>query len=1447
VAGVVLAASALLSGTPAFGSQSQGSATTLGSAAAAPAALTAQAAAAKTPAAKSPAAKSPAAKSPAGKTPTGKAKTTAHKVPTQQACAPAKAKDHATCFAQRRTDAKAVKGLVRATAAGAAAAPNGYGPTDLLSAYSLPTDGGAGSTVAIIDAQDDPNAESDLALYRSQYGLSACTTANGCFKKIDQSGGTSYPAPDAGWSQEISLDLDMVSAIAPQAHILLVEANTAAITDLAASVDTAVAAGAKYVSNSYGSAYNSTPGSGEAPEETTAYDPFYNHPGVVITASSGDSAYGVAYPAASPYVTSVGGTSLAKDTSARGWSESVWDGAGSGCSAYEAKPSFQKDSACAMRSVADVSAVADPATGVAVYDSFQQGGWLEFGGTSVASPIIASVYADAGAPTANSYPNSYPYLNPDKLNDVTQGSNGTCSPASLCTGSPGYDGPTGLGTPHGVAAFTAGPSGTVSGTVTDGTSPLAGATVAVDNGTSFVTHADGAYTFALPVGAHTISVSAFGYTTRTVSVTIALGGTVTQNIALTAVPSVTVSGKVTDASGHGWPLYATITVQGNPAAPVSTDPKTGAYSLRLPENATYTLQVTPVYQGYQSSNIPLTVGAAAQTRDVPLSVDPLACVALGYQTHYHGLHEAFQTGTLPAGWAQTSGTNTVGWEFDDPENFYNLTGDGGNFALVDSLNATGVQDTTLTSPATDMTGIASPELAFDTADLIGDTTMALSADVSVDDGATWTTVWQTTGDVIGQHVSVPLPQAAGKTAVLARFHVTGSGGLVQLAQAVLGSAPCDAVPGGLVVGSVTDANTKVALAGVTVTAAGSTASDGTSTAVDDPAIPGALYWLFSPATGPVKVSAALRPYVAATATATVTANAVTEADFAMTAPRLSVSPGSVAKTVVSGRSATQTVTVTNTGDAPATLNLAQESGAPVGSSSVAQSPAAAPAAATAVPTKLVPTTPQAGSLLVAAHKAGATPAAATAPASATATTSAPGGGAWQTLADYPHPISRAIADTYQGRVYAGFGFEWTAAAGAQDQNDLNMYDPATGAWTPLAPDQFTREAPAHGFIDGKLYVVGGYGADGHPVPYLDIYDPATNSWSQGAPIPQAYALSGSAVVGSTLYVVGGCGELCGATDVWGYDATTNQWTKRATYPEPTGELTCGNIANKLYCAGGVVLNATVDQSSKHTYVYDPAKDSWARLADAPVEMSDSAGTAANGQLLVSGGNISTDGVHQSITNQAWAYTAATNTWSALPNSPHTVFDATAAPGMYTFGGETGFWVTPPLTAFQVLPGYAGGPTVPWLSETPSTLTVAPGSSATITVALNAADPSVAQPGSYQAVIELGVATPYAAQTTVPVTLTVTPPASWGEITGTVDYAGPDGKPVAIPGATVQVDSGGRHYTLHADVNGGYTVWLPAVPSGATVIAAKDNFQPQVTLVQVLRGSTNSKPFVLLAD
>jgi subtilase family serine protease len=326
--------------------------------------------------------------------------------------------------------------------------PSGYGPIDLRTAYSVPYDGSNPSTqstlIAIVDAYDYPKAESDLAVYRKAYGLPPCTTANGCFQRVNQNGvAGSYPQVNVGWNQEAALDLDMASAMCPNCKILLVEANSATLANLATAVNTAATLGAHVISNSYGG--------GES--GSAAYEPSYNHPGIAITVSSGDSGYGVQFPASSNHVTAVGGTSLKLDSTKHRLSETAWSGAGSGCSTLYAKPGWQADTSCARRTVADVSAVADPNTGVAVYGptSRTRSAWLVFGGTSVAAPVIGGIYAvNGGAVNYGGDPYS---AAAGALFDVTSGSNGSCSGSYLCTAKPGFDGPTGLGTPNGASAF----------------------------------------------------------------------------------------------------------------------------------------------------------------------------------------------------------------------------------------------------------------------------------------------------------------------------------------------------------------------------------------------------------------------------------------------------------------------------------------------------------------------------------------------------------------------------------------------------------------------------------------------------------------------------------------------------------------------------------------------------------------------------------------------------------------------------------------------------------------------------------------------------------------------------------------------------------------------------------------------------------------------------------
>jgi alpha-tubulin suppressor-like RCC1 family protein len=343
----------------------------------------------------------------------------------------------------------------------------GYDPQDLQSAYKIPTAGGSTQTIALIEAYGYEAAESDLAKYRETYGLPKCTTANKCFRKVNKEGEeASYPSTETReWQAESALDLDMASAACPACHILLVEATGDSVAELAEAVNTAARLGATEISNSYVIREGESLG-GDACGETNCeeYSADYDHPGVLVTASAGDSGYdmelagGPEFPATSPYVVAVGGTKLEKASNSRGWSEEVWNeptlgfATGSGCSRSEPKPVWQIDKGCTKRTDNDVAAVAACETPLSVYSS-PAGGWEDFCGTSASAPLVAGIEAHASA-YARSLPGADAfYADPGALFDVTTGSDGECTPPAeaqyLCHAEVGYDGPTGNGTPDG--------------------------------------------------------------------------------------------------------------------------------------------------------------------------------------------------------------------------------------------------------------------------------------------------------------------------------------------------------------------------------------------------------------------------------------------------------------------------------------------------------------------------------------------------------------------------------------------------------------------------------------------------------------------------------------------------------------------------------------------------------------------------------------------------------------------------------------------------------------------------------------------------------------------------------------------------------------------------------------------------------------------------------------
>jgi hypothetical protein len=604
------------------------------------------------------------------------------------------------CFALRRTTgirAHIARGINPAVAV------SGYGPSDLDSAYNVPTTLGAGKTVAIVDAYDDPNAASDLSTYRSNFGLPACTTGNGCFKKVNQNGATSpLPSANTGWSSEIMLDLEMVSAICPNCHILLVEASSPTTANLGTAVNTAVAQGAVAVSNSYGGS--------ESSSESSYDTSYYRHPGVAIVASSGDSGYTREYPAASQYVTAVGGTALSRASNSRGWTESVWstsssEGAGSGCSAYEAKPSFQHDTGCSRRTIADVSAVADPATGVAVYDSYGSGGWTVFGGTSVASPIIGAMYALATAPSPSAFPNSYSYADPSGLWDVTTGHTASCSPAYLCTGEVGYDGPTGLGTPNGAAAF--GPAST------------------------------GSSDFSVSVNPTNLSVAAGSNATATVSTAVTSGSSESVSLSASGLPSGVTASFSPSSVNSGSSSTLTFTASSSAAA--------GNYSVTITGTGS---------TGSHTATLTLSVTAAA-ANDFSLSVSPTSrSVTAGSGT------TATVSTAVTSGSAQTVSFSASGLPSGATASFSPSSVTAGSSSTltisISSSTAPGTYALAITGTGSSATHTASFTLTVTSA-----STCTAAQKITNPGFESGSTGWSATAGVIGQYGSSGEPTHSG--------------------------------------------------------------------------------------------------------------------------------------------------------------------------------------------------------------------------------------------------------------------------------------------------------------------------------------------------------------------------------------------------------------------------------------------------------------------------------------------------------------------------------------------------------------------------------------------------------------------------------------------------------------------------------------------------------------
>lgn len=1065
------------------------------------------------------------------------------------------------------------------------------------------------------------------------------------------------------------------------------------------------------------------------------------------------------------------------------------------------------------------------APGVAVRSSVPGSAYGTANGTSMAAPHVTATVALMWAAA------------PSLIGDIdgTRELLGTTAVDTLnaeCGGTEQRNNAFGEGRLDAFAAVTASPigaTGLLSGVVTDGGTgePVPGVQLrATSDGyqRTTVTGPDGRYEMTLVAGAYELTATAYGFAPGGASgVDVAEDATTTRDLGLTALPSVTVSGTVTDGSGQGWPLYAGVSIAGYPHGTVWTDPETGRYEVELPASTAYTLTVRPHADGYATSSRTVEVGDGDLTADFAASVVTDECLAPGYLPGHRGGFASFdEPAGLPDGWT-TEAVLGDGWETGDPGQRGNLTGGDGGFTSIDSAAGQRLEDAVLVSPPVDLTGVPAPVLSF-RADLLLSRGVA-EADVSVDGGATWQNVWRRTAHQRGpRQERVPLAAAGGVDGVLVRFHYrndTASNGWWQLDDVLVGERSCEPVDGGIVLGQVRDDRTGAPLDGATLRSADG-AVDVTATATPgDPGLGGGFYAAFVAGAGDHELTAAhdLGQHGTRTQSVTVDSGSVTRADFELGTGELEVSAPVVEERVEIGATRTATVTVTNTGTAPATFELAERN---AGFDQQRETLAALPSAP--LRREIVPD--DGGPLVSVAGAAADAP--------------DPGDAAWVRLHDKPDARTDGLAAVHDGKLYYVGG----STSGTSQRN--MVYDIALDRWEFTGSFQQPRGKPVGGFIGDRLYMVGGWGPAGAgETNTVLIYDPATDTWSTGAPAPVRFAAAGSAVLDGKLYVIGGRTADQpdrGSSDVYVYDAAADSWSQVADYPEPASWQACGPIDGLVHCAGGQAPHV---EHSTRGYVYNPATDAWYRIADLPKTVTFTAHTAANGLLLTSGGQV---GGYRS--NEGFFYDPAAGEWASLPNSIFDVYRLAGTCGFYKLGGTQGQPGTFPWV--ERLPGFDDCQTttedpVPWLSADEGPRTLAPGDSVEVTVTLDASGPAAGQPGDYLARLLLLEDTPSAIPA-LTVAMDATAPDSWGLVTGTVTGLDRcDGPERPLPGATVRLRGAVSDVEVTTDDDGVYRHWMDRSDRRVTVTAAADGWQARDGVVTVQAGETATKDLRLRRD
>jgi N-acetylneuraminic acid mutarotase len=1217
----------------------------------------------------------------------------------------------------------------------------------MAKAYDWPsltdTSNGAGETIAILSYESAGLQMSDLHSYWSGLGLPDHDVS---VVHVDGQ-------PVAGEEGETTLDLEYSGAMAPGADIILYQGGGTPSFQVFADAANKMVDDDKadVASTSWGGCDYQF--KGEIPPGENIYMQAAVQ-GISFSAAAGDKGSGdkatcasapgdshADYPASSPYVLAANGTTLTiSDTSGTYGSETTWcvnpatNCTGGGDSAIFDQPSWQTGPGVPNSGDRMSSDMAMHGGGRALL--FYLGGAWDTGavGTSFVAPEFAGLFADVDASNGGRVGQSNKLIYNDvnahnyasDFRDVTVGNNGAHQAG------PNWDYPTGWGSPKVMSLLShigvQGPKGTLVGKVSAAAtgSAIAGARIAATGpGTSSRTFpatsaSDGSYARVLPVGSFSVTVSDFGFQSITQQETISNGQTTTQDFSLQTAPKVTLHGKVSDGSGHGYGLYAEVKVstQGfGQVADVWTNPATGKYSVKLPEGAAYSVKVAAAFDGYKTAMATVNLKNGGATQDFSLPVIQ-ACTAPGYAFKNGGFSEDFNGSFPPDGWVVKNANpdSVTTWKLNsDWAGQDNWT--GGTGTAADARDRPGPPyDTSLISPPIAVSTLpANPILKFKL-NYRNQRLDTLDIDISTD-GGPWTTMAHLTGgQSYGGDYSLPgtsyeikdLGSYIGDAKSITfrwRYYINydlAIGSYAQIDDVTVGS--CAPVSGGLVYGQVTDSNTHEGIVGAKVT---DDQGDSTKTLKNaaDPKLPIGAYLFFVPS-GARSFTAIADEYAPKTEQANIANNEVKTLNFALKAPSFTADPDSFTLHAKVNEQTAKSFTLKNVGDGTGPYKVYAINSSPAASAVGANRSFAQPQI---ISLRQSPALLQASAMWRYQHRTGASHLFGS---SATDLSEAVDM-AWMDIAKMPLALkdNSGARDPATGMVYSVGGYD-----GSNDTTAIYAYDPKSDSWSKVADLTTAVEVPAVGFINGKLYVVDGWGPHGVPVATLEIYDPKTGKITTGAnnPVPAAGG-NASAVMNGKLYIVGGCNDAqCSSPlkAVQVYDPATNSWSSAPDYPHPVDFLSCGSIEGKLYCAGGA-------GSYADGYVYDPAYPDvgWSPIADIPAQggLFGAGYIASLGKLLLSGG-LTRGG--NAVTNEGYAYDPTTNTWSDLPPANEVVFRGASACGFYRFGGEK--VSGDPVAKAEVLPGYSqcGSYKIPWLTVAPLQGTLNAGAKATISLTFN---------------------------------------------------------------------------------------------------------------------------------